>query len=114
MVVRMDVLDDLLAGTRARGGVFNLTVLDPPWGLHIVDEAPLALATLVRGSAWIKRDGMDPVRMNERDVALLEPVHHASAGLTLATQDQNRCRCHGSTSSCLRESNHGCPAHFDV
>ncbi len=71
MVVRMDVLDDLLAGTRARGGVFNLTVLDPPWGLHIVDEAPLALATLVRGSAWIMRDGMDPVRMNERDVAVL-------------------------------------------
>ncbi|GAA1540772.1 AraC family transcriptional regulator [Kribbella lupini] len=67
----MDVLDDLLAGTRARGGVFNLTVLDPPWGLHIVDEAPLALATLVRGSAWIMRDSMDPVRMNERDVAVL-------------------------------------------
>ncbi|MBB5839133.1 AraC family transcriptional regulator [Kribbella italica] len=67
----MDVLDDLLAGTRARGGVFNLTVLDPPWGLDIVDEAPLALATLVRGSAWILRDGLDPVRMNERDVAVL-------------------------------------------
>ena len=32
----MDVLDDLLAGTRARGGVFNLTILDPPWGLHPV------------------------------------------------------------------------------
>jgi AraC-like DNA-binding protein len=71
MVVGMDVLDDLLAGTRARGGVFNLTVLDPPWGLHIVDEAPLALATLVRGSAWILRDGIEPVRMNERDVAVL-------------------------------------------
>ncbi|MEV6284460.1 AraC family transcriptional regulator [Kribbella sp. NPDC051770] len=67
----MDVLDDLLAGTRARGGVFNLTVLDPPWGLHIVDEAPLALATLVRGSAWIMRPGSEPVRMNERDVAVL-------------------------------------------
>ena len=31
----MDVLDDLLAGTRARGGVFNLTIMDPPWALHI-------------------------------------------------------------------------------
>lgn len=67
----MDVLDDLLAGTRARGGVFNLTILDPPWGLHIVDEAPLALATLVRGSAWIIRAGQPPVRMEERDVAVL-------------------------------------------
>jgi AraC-like DNA-binding protein len=67
----MDVLDDLLAGTRARGGVFNLTILDPPWGLHIVDEAQLALATLIRGSAWIIRDGEPPVRMNEGDVAVL-------------------------------------------
>ncbi|MEU4396552.1 AraC family transcriptional regulator [Kribbella sp. NPDC023855] len=67
----MDVLDDLLAGTRARGGVFNLTILDAPWGLHIVDEAPLALATLVKGSAWIMRDGHEPVRMEEGDVAVL-------------------------------------------
>lgn len=67
----MDVLDDLLAGTRARGGVFNLTIMDPPWALHIVDEAPLALATLVRGSAWIVRDGIEPVRMEQGDVAVL-------------------------------------------
>jgi hypothetical protein len=26
----MDVLDDLLAGTRARGGVSNLTIMDTP------------------------------------------------------------------------------------
>ncbi len=38
-VAGMDVLDDLLAGTRARGGVFNLTIMDPPWALHICDEA---------------------------------------------------------------------------
>jgi AraC-like DNA-binding protein len=67
----MDVLDDLLAGTRARGGVFNLTIMDPPWAVHIVDEAPLALATLVRGSAWIVRDGLDPVRMEQGDIAVL-------------------------------------------
>ncbi len=67
----MDVLDDLLAGTRARGGVFNLTILDAPWGLHIVDEAPLALATLVKGSAWIVMDGRQPIRMAERDVAIV-------------------------------------------
>ncbi|TWD80478.1 AraC-like DNA-binding protein [Kribbella amoyensis] len=66
----MDVLDDLLAGTRARGGVFNLTILDPPWGLEIVDESPLALATLVRGSGWIMQAGAEPVRLAERDVAV--------------------------------------------
>jgi hypothetical protein len=40
----VEVLDGLLSGTRARGGVFNLTILDQPWGLHIVDRAALALA----------------------------------------------------------------------
>ena len=67
----VDVLDDLLYGTRARGGVFNLTILDPPWGLEICDQSPLALATLLQGSGWIMRDGYDPVRMNARDVAVL-------------------------------------------
>jgi AraC-like DNA-binding protein len=86
----MDVLDDLLAGTRARGGVFNLTVLDPPWGLHIVDEAPLALATLVRGSAWILRDGTEPVRLNERDVAVLRGPEPYVVADTPQTEPQLR------------------------
>jgi AraC-like DNA-binding protein len=66
----MDVLDDMLTGTRAHDGVFNLTIMDPPWAIQICDEAPLALATLVRGSAWIQRDGIEPVRLSERDVAV--------------------------------------------
>lgn len=66
----MDVLDDLLAGARARGGVFNLTIMDTPWALDIRDEAQLALATLVRGSAWVVRDGIEPTRMEEGDVAI--------------------------------------------
>ncbi|MGC5287544.1 cupin domain-containing protein [Micromonospora sp. DT231] len=66
----MDVLDDLLAGTRARGGVFNLTIMDTPWALEIREKAPLTLATLVRGSAWVVRDGIAPARMHEGDVAI--------------------------------------------
>jgi AraC-like DNA-binding protein len=66
----MDVLDDLLAGTRARGGVFNLTIMDTPWAIDLRDEAQLALATLVRGSAWVTRDGIEPTRMEEGDVAI--------------------------------------------
>lgn len=68
---RMDVLDDLLAGTRARGGVFNLTILDPPWAVRIADGAALALATLVRGDAWLQRDGEEPVRLLRGDVAVI-------------------------------------------
>jgi AraC-like DNA-binding protein len=67
----VDVLDDLLSGTRARGGVFNLTILDPPWGFDIVDRAPLALGILLSGAGWVLRDGEEPIRMAERDVAVL-------------------------------------------
>jgi AraC-like DNA-binding protein len=66
----MDVLDDLLAGTRARDGVFNLTIMDSPWAIEIRDEAPLALATLVRGSGWVTRNDIEPVRMEQGDVAI--------------------------------------------
>ncbi|NBE93072.1 AraC family transcriptional regulator [Nonomuraea sp. KC401] len=86
----MDVLDDLLAGTRARGGVFNLTIMDPPWALHIADEAPLSLASLIRGSAWIVRDGLAPVRMEERDVAVLRGTEPYVVGDDPATAPQLR------------------------
>jgi AraC-like DNA-binding protein len=67
----VDVLDDLLAGARAHGGIFNLTVMDPPWALHITDQAPLSLVSLARGSAWIVRGGSEPIRVEEGDVAIL-------------------------------------------
>jgi AraC-like DNA-binding protein len=84
----VDVLDDLLSGTRARGGVFNLTILDEPWGLDIVDQAPLALATMLSGSGWVMRAGEEPVRIAERDVAVLsgtEPYIVASSPDTRPT-----------------------------
>jgi len=86
----MDVLDDLLAGTRARDGVFNLTILDPPWALEIRDEAPLALATLVRGSGWVTRDGIEPVRMAEGDVAIFTGPTPYVVGDSVETAPQLR------------------------
>jgi AraC-like DNA-binding protein len=86
----MDVLDDLLAGTRARGGVFNLTIMDPPWALDIRDAAQLALATLVRGSAWISRAGLQPVRMEEGDVAVIVGPEPYVVGDEPGTQPQLR------------------------
>jgi AraC-like DNA-binding protein len=86
----MDVLDDLLAGTRARGGVFNLTIMDTPWALDIRDGAQLALATLVRGSAWVVRDGIDPVRMEEGDVAIFNGPEPYVVGDELSTAPQLR------------------------
>jgi AraC-like DNA-binding protein len=86
----MDVLDDLLAGTRARDGVFNLTILDPPWAIEIRDEAPLALATLVRGSGWITRDGIEPLRMEHGDVAIFTGTTPYVVGDNIQTAPQLR------------------------
>ncbi|MGY4767726.1 AraC family transcriptional regulator [Kribbella sp. CWNU-51] len=86
----MDVLDDLLAGTRARDGVFNLTIMDPPWAVEIRDEAPLALATLVRGSGWVSRGGIPPVRMAEGDVAIFTGPSPYVVGDSVETAPQLR------------------------
>jgi AraC-like DNA-binding protein len=86
----MDVLDDLLAGTRARDGVFNLTIMDPPWAIEIRDEAPLALATLVRGSGWVTRDGIEPQRMDQGDVAIFTGPAPYVVGDSVETAPQLR------------------------
>ena len=86
----MDVLDDLLAGTRARDGVFNLTIMDPPWAIEIRDEAPLALATLVRGSGWVTRDGIEPLRMDQGDVAIFTGPAPYVVGDSVETAPQLR------------------------
>lgn len=84
----VDELDGLLAGTRARGGTFHLSVLDPPWGLHVVDQAPLALAMMARGSGWVLRDGAQPVHLAQGSVVLLaggEPYVVADSPTTTPT-----------------------------
>lgn len=68
----MDPLTDLLDGVRARTAAFCRTVLDPPWGLRIADGAALAIATTVRGQAWVVPDDGDPVRMHEGDVVIVK------------------------------------------
>jgi AraC-like DNA-binding protein len=86
----MDVLDDLLAGTRARDGVFNLTIMDSPWAIEIRDEAPLALATLVRGSGWVTRHDTEPVRMEQGDVAIFTGSSPYVVGDSVTTAAQLR------------------------
>lgn len=45
--------------------------MDPPWALRIEDEAPLTLAAVVRGSAWVLYDDGERVRMDPGDVAIM-------------------------------------------
>ncbi|GAA2307137.1 AraC family transcriptional regulator [Nonomuraea roseoviolacea subsp. roseoviolacea] len=71
----MDHLAALLDGPRARGAFLLRSLLDPPWSLRVQDEAPLTLAALVRGMAWVVPDTGDPVRLSPGEVALLRGPH---------------------------------------
>ncbi len=68
----MDVLADLLDGARAHSAAFCRTILEPPWALRIADEAPLALATPLRGRCWIVPDDAGPVLLETGAVAIVK------------------------------------------
>ncbi|NRQ31537.1 AraC family transcriptional regulator [Nonomuraea sp. NN258] len=67
----MDQLAALLDGPRARNAFLLRSLLNPPWSLRIQDEAPLTLAALVRGSAWVLPDRGDPMELAPGEVAIL-------------------------------------------
>lgn len=66
-----DPLTDLLNGVRTSGAVFNQSLLSGSWALRFENGSPMALAVPVRGSAWVVREGSDPVRLGPGDVAVL-------------------------------------------
>ncbi|MEV0623436.1 AraC family transcriptional regulator [Nonomuraea sp. NPDC050404] len=68
----MDPLADLLDGVRARSAAFCRAILEPPWSMRIADGAMLALATTLRGHAWIVPDDGAPVLMRTGDVAIIK------------------------------------------
>ncbi|MCK9903442.1 AraC family transcriptional regulator [Parafrankia colletiae] len=67
----MDAVVGLLDGPRAHGAFLQRSILTPPWSLRIQDEAPLAVAAVVRGDAWVLPDGGAPVRLGPGDVAII-------------------------------------------
>lgn len=66
----MDVLTGLLEGPRARGAFMIRACFDPPWAVRVEDGAPLTVMVLVRGDAWIVRDGGQRLRLRPGDLAL--------------------------------------------
>ena len=64
----MDTLSGLLDGPRANGAFLMRSVMTSPWSLRIQDEAPLSIAIVVRGEAWVVPDGGEPVRLGPGDV----------------------------------------------
>jgi AraC-like DNA-binding protein len=67
----VDAIVGLLDGPRARGAFLLRSILDPPWSLRVQDRAPLCLVAVVRGDAWVRPDGADPVRMRPGDIAIV-------------------------------------------
>lgn len=70
----MDSITGLLDGPRARGAFLLRSSLNPPWSLHIQDQAPLAIVAVVRGEAWFVPDGArsgEPTRLAAGDVAIV-------------------------------------------
>jgi AraC-like DNA-binding protein len=67
----MDTLTGLLDAPRARGAFLLRSILNPPWCLRIEDQAPLSLATMVAGEAWVVPDKGDPVSLRPGDVAIM-------------------------------------------
>jgi AraC-like DNA-binding protein len=76
----MDPIAGLLDGPRARRAFLLRCTMDPPWALHIRDEAPLSLVAMLRGRACFVVDGGEPYRLDPGDVAiLLGPDHYLFA-----------------------------------
>ncbi|MFF2851373.1 AraC family transcriptional regulator [Streptomyces sp. NPDC058001] len=67
----MDVLSELLDGVRARGALFQRTVMKRPWSLRFASGSPLTLATMLRGRAWIVPAGGAPVPVGTGDIAVI-------------------------------------------
>ncbi|MGI6872120.1 AraC family transcriptional regulator [Amycolatopsis sp. 3B14] len=67
----MDVVSELLSDVRARGAVFRQAIMRPPWALRMASGAPLTLATMLRGHAWIVPDQHEPVLIETGDVAVV-------------------------------------------
>ncbi|GAA4535134.1 AraC family transcriptional regulator [Amycolatopsis samaneae] len=67
----MDVVSELLAGVRGHGAVFRRAIMSSPWALRMAGEAPLTLATMLRGHAWIVPDRHEPVRIETGEIAVV-------------------------------------------
>jgi AraC-like DNA-binding protein len=66
----VDTLSALLDGPRATGAFLLRSVLEPPWSLRIRDEAPLSIAVVVRGVAWLVPDDGEAVELTPGDVMI--------------------------------------------
>jgi AraC-like DNA-binding protein len=72
----MDAISHMLLTPGARCAFVLRCSLDPPWAMRIEDEAPLSVVALVRGHAYVRPDGVEPVLLRAGDVAVIRGPRH--------------------------------------
>ncbi|VXB88287.1 AraC family transcriptional regulator [Citricoccus sp. K5] len=78
----MDTLTEVLDNIRSSGALIDQNLLSPPWAIRQEGGASITVVAMLRGEAWIRRDGDDPLRLGTRDLAIL-----TGPGPTLLTSD---------------------------
>lgn len=87
-LTRVDVLEALLDGPRARGAFLLRALLDPPWSLRIEDEAPLTVMATLRGEATVWSDDGESRTLRPGQVAIVRgPGHYSVADRPGRTPD---------------------------
>lgn len=77
---RMDVVADMLRSAQGSGSLLLQTLHDPPWAVHYRPSPPLTLHAFVRGGGWVAIDNADPLRLAEREMAVVRgPSPHRVA-----------------------------------
>jgi len=66
----VDALSGLLDGPRADGAFLMRSIFRSPWSLRIQDEAPLSIAVVARGQAWVMSGDVPPVHLEPGDVLI--------------------------------------------
>jgi AraC-like DNA-binding protein len=67
----MDAIAGLLDGPRAHEAFLLRCTLDPPWSIRVQDEAPLTVAAVVSGEAWVVPGSGEPTLLRPGDVAIV-------------------------------------------
>ena len=67
----MDPLTGLLDGPQASGAFVMRMVMDAPWGIRVEDRAPLTVAAVIDGEAWVTPAGGSPSRLRRGQIGLL-------------------------------------------
>ncbi|WP_018177478.1 AraC family transcriptional regulator [Jongsikchunia kroppenstedtii] len=75
----MDLMSGVLRGPRAEEAFLLRIVMSAPWSIDIRDEAPLTVAAIMRGEAYLHGSG-EPELLVPGDIALIRgPDHYTMA-----------------------------------